>query len=253
MVRAASHSVVHTSCSVRGSEIGGQTAITAGKCRDHCGEARPTATAPGHYAGYCRDYCGGRYRHQEPRQQAILQKVDSLHRLSRLPPCPLFRLFSRLFPRLPRLSFRPSIRLHSVHGRHGGHRPRMDVALQLEGNENGQALVEQLSLATNQPYRINFDLAILRKMRYSPCFHGFGLYGSIHAFLAICARRIWQQKHLFFNLFSLCVHAQASPSIIKHSTTNNSLSHPRCRTLAVVPSLSQWPCGHGLFPFLGAF
>ena len=77
----------------------------------------------------------------------------------------------------------------------------MDVALQHEGNENGQALVEQLSLARNQPYRINFDLAILRKMRYSPCSYGFGLYGSIHAFFSNLRPEDMAPKALVFQSF----------------------------------------------------
>ena len=48
------------------------------------------------------------------------------------------------------------------------------------------------------------------------------------------------QKHLFFNDFSLLYLHHYSPSIIRHSTTNTSLSHPRCR---------HWPYGHGLFSF----
>ena len=92
----------------------------------------------------------------------------------------------------------------------------------------------------NQPYQSSFNSANPRTWCHSPSFHGFGARGLwIHScfFQQICGRRRSHQKHSFSASFSLSGLHHGSPSIIRHSTTNTSLSHPRCHHLA----MWAWP------------
>ena len=110
------------------------------------------------------------------------------------------------------------------------------IALQQEGMQARTAQCYWLGI---QPYQSSFDPVIPRIWCHSPSFHGFEACGFL-LFSANLPAEKPAPKALVFSDFSLlCLH-HCSPSIIRHSTTNTSLSHPRCR---------HWPCGHGLFSF----
>ena len=225
MVRA-----MYSAYSARGKERGGQ--IT-GKCGDHCGEARARATLP----GYCGRWHGDYGREHHARQQhgwqqehALLISIPvhytSFQRSSCMPQQSTFRLPASLFSH--RLS-RPSARLYSVHGRHGGLRPRMNSTLQEEGNENGQALVKALSLVR--------DSALPEQFRFGNTSDNapFGLLSWIwiRAFFSRFATGERSTKSTYFQRFS---HFRPTPLFPQH----NKAQH--YQYLAVAPSLS--PFGH---------
>ena len=103
----------------------------------------------------------------------------------------------------------------------------------------------------------SFSPANPRTWCHSHAFHGFrwirhGLMNSW--FFQICSRRRSGKKHLFSVIFSLLHVHQASSSIMRLSTTDTtSLSHPRCRHLAMGAWLFSLFCGHLLrISFTGA-
>ena len=86
--------------------------------------------------------------------------------------------------------------------------------------------------------------AIPRTSRHSILF----MHSDFMNLLKFAAGECATKSTHFSATFSLCRHAPASPSIIKHSTTIISLSQPRCRHY----SHYRQPWGHGLFSFLRA-
>ena len=226
---------VHSTCSAS-SERGGKREAKA-PVSGYCG---------GWHGDYGRECHKARQQHTCQQEHALYKSTPvhytSLQRSSCMPQ-QLPHLFSRLHPRL---FFGFPTRLHSVHGRHGGLRPRINGALQEEGNENDQSLNKKDSEQWQD------DSALPKQFRFGntsdnvpfACFHGFRwIRHGFVVFSDLRPEKIGQKALVFSHFFTFDLY-QASYSLMRLSATNTtSLSHPRCRYLAMGAWLFSLFCG----------
>ena len=103
--------------------------------------------------------------------------------------------------------------------------------------------MQAMLLAGIQPYQSSFSPAIPRTWCHSHAFHGFRwIRHGFVVFSDLRPEKIGQKALVFSQFFAFYLH-QTSYSLMRLSTTTTtSLSHPRCRHLAM---------GAWLFSFFG--